>query len=287
MRKPEFACVVLSVGNPPELRAAVTSLLDQDEPVEIVVVNSGGGNAARSLADLTGVRLLEFEERLLPGGARNRGIEATSARYVAFLAADCIAEEGWVRERMILHREGAEAVASSVTNPFRRNLAAWTSYISLFNRRMPGAPQHEVILFGLSYDRRLFERFGLFREDMRGAEDTEFNERLRGHVDIRWAPKVRTAHRHSRSIANLIHDHFRRGRRAAVAWEQMRKFSTLQIARIVLMRAPSAVRNSWHAAEPGEKKWIAAAAMLLVLPTLAYALGTLTHALAPAKPTDE
>ena len=287
MKRPDLACVVLSVGNPPELRVAIRSLMEQDEPVEIVVINSGGGDAAAALADFSGVRVLEFEERLLPGGARNRGIEATSAPYIGFLAADCIAEEGWVRERMILHRQGAEAVASSVTNPFRRNLAAWTSYISLFNRRMPGAPEHEVIMFGISYDRRLFERFGLFREDMRGAEDTEFNERLRGHVEVRWAPQVRTAHRHSRSIVNLVHDHFRRGRRAAVAWQQMKKFSTLQIARIVMMRAPSAVRNSWHAAAPGEKKWIAAAALILVLPTLAYALGTLTHAVAPAKPTDE
>lgn len=286
MTTPELACVILSVGNPPELRAAVRSLLVQDEPVEIVVVNSGGGNAA-ALADLGGVRVLEFQERLLPGGARNRGIQASSAPYVAFLAADCIAEEGWIRERLVLHRAGAEAVASSVTNPFRRNLAAWTSYISLFNRRMPGAPEDEVILFGLSYDRRLFERFGLFREDMRGAEDTEFNERLAGHVAVRWAPEVRTAHRHSRSIGSLVRDHFRRGRRTAVAWEQMKKFSTLQIARIVLKRAPSAVRIAWQAAGPGEKKWIAAAAVLLVVPTLAYALGTLTHALAPATPADE
>ena len=41
-------------------------------------------------------RVVESTERLLPGGARNVGIANTDGTFVAFLAADCIAEPGWI-----------------------------------------------------------------------------------------------------------------------------------------------------------------------------------------------
>ena len=282
-RGPDLCCVVLSVGHPPELVAAVQSLLDQPQPLEIVVVNSGGGSAARSLAASPAVRLVELPERVLPGAARNAGIAATSAPYIAFLAADCTAEEGWVRERLNVHRQGLRAVASAVTNPFRRNLAAWTSYVSLFNRRMPGVPPQNALLYGVSYERALFERFGLFREDMRGGEDTEFHERFTPDVEIRWVPTVRTAHRHSRSFGALLRDHYRRGRRSAVAWQQLNGPAPRAVMKNALLRAPSSTRTAWRAARPGERRWVFAAGLLMIFPTIAYAIGSLAAVGAPAE----
>ncbi len=282
MTTAELACVVLAVGHPPELVAAVQSLLDQPEPIEIVVVNSGGGTAARTLVESHEVRIVEIPQRVLPGAARNAGIISTSARFVAFLAADCIAEEGWVRERLTVHRQGVLAVASAVTNPYPRNLAAWTSYVSLFCRRMPGVPTEEALLYGVSYDRGLFDRFGVFREDMRGGEDTEFNQRLTPAVEIRWVPTVRTAHRHSRSFGALLHDHYRRGRRSAAMWQQLNRYRPLEVMKIALTRAPASTRIAWRAANPDERRWVFAAALLIVFPSLAYAIGALMHAVAPA-----
>ena len=47
---PELACAVLSYREEPFLVEAVRSLGEQDEPVEIVVVNSGGGDPAAQMA---------------------------------------------------------------------------------------------------------------------------------------------------------------------------------------------------------------------------------------------
>nr|WP_245260517.1 glycosyltransferase family A protein [Mesorhizobium sp. L2C054A000] len=78
----------------------MTSLLDQDEPLEIMVVNSGGGEV---LALLTGagvkVPVIEVGRRLFVGAARNLGIAATKAPFVAFLADDCLACSGWAEAR--------------------------------------------------------------------------------------------------------------------------------------------------------------------------------------------
>lgn len=282
---PALACVVLGLGNPPELAEAVRSLLGQSEPVEVVVVNSGGGDAASSLASaglaVPIIEIIERAERLLPGAARNLGIAATHAPFVAFLAADCWAEPGWAAARLRAHRAGAAAVASAVTNPFRRNLAAWASYVSLFARRMPGVSAGEALLYGASYHRSLFERFGLFREDLRGGEDTDFHQRFAGEVTITWEPRVRTAHRHPRRMTTFFADQYRRGARSATAWTRLQKYRPAEVAANALRRVPEGVGIAWRAAGPGERRWIAAASLLLPAAALAYAAGALRSARAP------
>ena len=84
MSAPDLACVVLGLGNPPELPDAVRSLLSQSEPIEVVVVNSAGGGAAAALAAAgLDVPVIERAERLLPGAVRNLGIAATRARLAS------------------------------------------------------------------------------------------------------------------------------------------------------------------------------------------------------------
>lgn len=273
---PDLACVVLALGNPPELAAAVRSLLEQGEPLEVVVVNSAGGDAAATLAAAgLAVPVVEHPERLLPGAARNLGIAATRAPLVAFLAADCWAEPGWAAARLQAHRAGAAAVASAVTNPYRRSLAAWASYVALFSRRMPGAPAGEALLYGVSYARGLFDRFGLFREDLRGGEDTELHQRLMGQVAIAWVPAVRTAHRHPRGLAALFADQYRRGARSARSWACLQGPRPGQVAFDALRRVPAGLGVAWRGAGPGERRWIAAAGPVLPAAALAYAAGAL------------
>jgi hypothetical protein len=81
---PELAVVALSVGSPPELRTAVESLKRQSVPVAIVVVNSGGGDPRAVLSGLdTDVGIVSESTLLWPGGARNRGLRATRAPWIA------------------------------------------------------------------------------------------------------------------------------------------------------------------------------------------------------------
>src|SRR5919197_6499172 len=111
---PELAVVVLSYRNEATILAAVDSLLAQDVELELVVCHSGGGPTPELLArERPGVRVLSTEGRWLPGAARNVGIAATRALYVAFLAGDCEALPGWAAARLARHRAGARAVASA------------------------------------------------------------------------------------------------------------------------------------------------------------------------------
>lgn len=209
----ELACAVLSYRDEPFLVEAVRSVADQGIPVEVVVVNSGGGDPAERLAAAgLGVPVHSFSERLYPGAVRNVGIDQTRAPYIAFLAADCLATRGWAAARLREHRAGAAAVASAPTNAYPESSTAWASLLLLHNRRLAVTRPSQRLLYSLSYDRSLFDRFGRFREDLRAGEDTEFNARFLEHANTVLAPDAITAHRYPTELGTMLRDAFRRGR---------------------------------------------------------------------------
>jgi glycosyltransferase involved in cell wall biosynthesis len=219
---PDLAVVVLALGAPLEAVAAVGSLLAQDPAVEIVVVNSGGGGMAGVLTKAgVAVPVIEREERLFVGGARNLGIHATKAPYIGFLAADCVAAPGWARYRLEAHRAGHRAVSTALLNYDERSVVAWAAYLALHHRRLPSTPARSTGRYGVSYARSLFDQYGVFREDLRVMEDTEFNQRLRPEDTPFWEPRVQTSHRHPTRLSRMMAEFYRRGRRDTVAWQEV------------------------------------------------------------------
>ena len=208
--------VVLSYRNEDTVLAAVDSLLAQDGNLEIVVSHSGGGRTPELLARMRPtVRVLASERRRSCSEARNAGIGASRAPLIAFLEADCIAEPGWVAGRLREHRAGAAAVACAITNAYPHSRSAWASHLLRYQARFPDTPDRERVMLGLSCRRETFERFGTFRSDLPGGEDSDFTRRLTGELPIVWAADVRTAHRNARNPAELVRDHYRRGVRSA------------------------------------------------------------------------
>ena len=274
---PELACVRMSYRDERFLVEAVRSILTQEVPVELVVVNSGGGAPAERLtAAGFDVPVYSFEERLYPGAARNVGIDATDAPYVAFLAADCVAAEGWAAGRLREHRAGAAAVASPPTNAYPDSTSAWASLLLLHNRRLAVNAPGQRLHYSLSYDRALFHRFGRFREDLRAGEDTDFNARFESRVSIVLAPDVRTAHRYPTDPRSMLGDAYRRGRLQARTQGALDgRPRTLRVATrgprnvlrslVVAKRAPAPTRRRLFQAWP-----------LVVVGGAAYAIGALS-----------
>ena len=218
-----MAVVVLAVGAPPEAVGAVRSLMRQSPRVEIVVVNSGGGGMARRLAARgIDVKVVERGERLFAGAARNLGIAATKAPYVAFLASDCLATPGWAHQRLKVHRRGVAAVASAVVNSNPRNPFAWAHHLVLWPRRLPTIKE-DGLPFGASYRRTLFQKYGLFREDISTEEDTEFLARLSVQDRPVWRRQVQTIHRNPTGPFGVLRDQFNRGGRSALVSKERKR----------------------------------------------------------------
>lgn len=270
----DLAIVVLSHRAPGSLIEAVASASAQHPPAEVIVVNSGGGEAARLLREAgLEASVIEHPGRLLPGGARNLGI--ARARYIAFLADDCRAEPGWAAARLAAHAQGAAAVASALVCDRPERPVALAGQLSLFVRRLPGTPVSRALAYGASYDRRLFDVHGLFRDDLRGGEDTEFHQRLAPTDRPVWTPAVRTVHRSPATLREFFADQHRRGRRTARAWNAIDGRTRWSVARAAIGR----VRSIWVLA-PRATGGEHPLSLLFALPLIAigaglYALGAM------------
>ena len=239
--RPLLTVIVLAVAADPLLVRAVRSILEQDEPCEIIVVNSKGGDAA-GLLERNGfnVKVVETASLLFPGGARNRGIAGAQTPYVAFLACDCEATPGWARERLKVHRAGHSAVASAMMHDRPLHPVAWADQLLLFPQRLPHLPQDRVILFGVSFAHDIFARYGLFNEALRTGEDSEFLERLAANDKPVWAPHVITLHRNNTNLLGLLRDQYRRGHRFGI---EMRRIHGKEPRSLVSFF----LRHSFHA----------------------------------------
>jgi glycosyltransferase involved in cell wall biosynthesis len=212
----DLSVVVLSFQNEHTVLAAIDSLLGQDPVPEIVVSHSGGGPTPELIArERPGVRVVATDRRRSCSEARNAGILAAREQFISFLEADCLAEPGWVAGRLRAHRDGAPVVASAITNASPESRSAWASHLLRYQRRFPEAEPTERLMLGLSCDRGVFERFGSFRDDLPGGEDSEFTERILDEVPITWCGDVRSAHRNATSPTELMRDHYWRGVRNA------------------------------------------------------------------------
>lgn len=269
---PELAVVVLSVGAPPELSDALVSLGRQDVPLQVVVVNSGGGDLTSARASgQGGARFIEVPERLWPGAARNLGVQATTAPYVAFMASDHILTEGWCAGRLAHHRAGNRAVACAVVNNKPNSLVAWAHHLSILVRRLPGIPAEEASLHGVSYARSLFERHGTFRTDLRIGEDTEFNARLSDEDRPVWAPSILTIHQNTTNFIDYLKDQYRRGRRSGFFWP-LHEFGHAWV-RPSLERFREISRLSYRSLRGRERLLAAASFPILLIGTFSHGLG--------------
>jgi glycosyltransferase involved in cell wall biosynthesis len=215
---PVISVVVLSYNSRERIGASLESLRAQDidEPYEVIVVDSGrDGCAAHVRARYPEVRLVRAESRLLPGGARNRGVEAARGRYVAFLADDCAARPDWLRRRVAKHRQGFSAVGGAVTNGTPWHPVGSAHYLVEYAGLIPSGSTlaRPRIPYSLSYEGALFERLGHFPEDTQAGEDSVFNTRcVAAGVRMGFDAGVQISHRSVTRLGSYLRHQYRHGR---------------------------------------------------------------------------
>lgn len=278
---PEIAVVVLAMGAPATLIGAVRSVLDQGLAAEIVVVNSAGGDAAGLLARHgIEVRVIERRERLYAGAARNLGIAATGAPYVAFLADDCLAAPDWLARRLKHHKAGRKTVASAMLHDKPKSRVAWAHHILLFALRLPGLPPRHALRYGVSFSREVFEKYGPYDETLRAGEDTDFLDRLPRDLKPLWAPEVVTLHRNCDRVLPLLWDMLRRGHRYGLSRRLIRGQTIVRTLRDIARNH----RNIHRMAKIGLKqrpRLVQRVKPLIALGTLCKLLGTASALLSP------
>jgi GT2 family glycosyltransferase len=232
-----LSVVIPHLNQPAALARCLRSLGNQigvSRPFEIVVVDNGSERLpAEVCRSFSGVRL-EREETPGPGPARNRGVEVSSGRVLAFIDADCIADPNWlaVVERVFAGDETTRVVGGdikiAVVDPQRLTLLEAYESVYAYRQKLYIERRGFSGTGNLAVRREDLERIGPFA-GIHVAEDLEWGNRARSlGYRIAFVPDMVVLHPARRSFAELYtkwdrhtahsYERFRGTRRGRLEW---------------------------------------------------------------------
>lgn len=241
----QIVVVVIGIGGEKKLAAAVTALRAQPIPCEIVVVNSNGGSARETLQEhLDFIRIISIEERLYAGAARNVGIDASKAKFVAFLASDCVPLDGWLEDCLNAHLDGYSAVPSIIEPQKNVSNVSLANWIWLYSYRLGATSMIEESAYSFSYSRRLFDQYGYFPSGARIGEDTILNNRFRNKIEVAQGLGISLLHTFESEPQAVEKDIRTRARRRTLWVSQVNDLTTDSLRDIAKSQAESRLESA-------------------------------------------
>jgi len=209
--------VIIPVRDQPgDLGECLHSLSEIDYPkelLEIIVVDDGSKKDVSEILTSEDIKFIRHEESLGPATCRNIGAEYASGEILAFLDADCVAGEGWLKELIPFFRvAGVEAVGGYLEGYYQASFLdryeAVASSLNMGKRLLmegKSSSSFYVPTANLLVRREAFREAGGFREGMRLGEDVDFCWRLRdlGHT-LLYVPSGSVAHKHRSRLFRML-----------------------------------------------------------------------------------
>jgi glycosyltransferase involved in cell wall biosynthesis len=224
---PKVTVVVPMRNEEDHIDRCLQSVLDQDYPgeqVEILVVDGMSTDSSRRIVSgfagrHANVRLLDNEKRIAPA-AFNLGIRNAGGSMVAIIGAHCSLAPDYISNCVhYLSTREAECVGGAIENIGE---GFWGQVISLAMSSPFGvgdahfryAHQEryvDTLAFG-AYRREVFDKIGLFDENLVRNQDYELNYRLRkAGGKILLTPAIKSHYYTRSSLRNLWSQYFQYG----------------------------------------------------------------------------
>ena len=200
----------------------LVSLVRMDFPPEereILVVYQPSSDRTLEIVQRHPVRFV-VEERRGVSYARNRGIEESRGRFIAFLDADCSASVGWLRELVRGLSGGSAAAGEAVAFPPETPAERYAAIRKpLWRESTRHGRPHPWFLLGTAAVRRdVFDKVGVFDTTFPpGAEDIDFCWRFfDAGLKVVECPRAIAFHRHRVTQRALWRQHVGYARGQAV-----------------------------------------------------------------------
>ncbi len=213
----DVSVIVSTYNRADSLRDAIESLAAQQAgncSYEIIVVdNNSSDQTKRVVATFNGKVRYLFEPKQGLSYARNAGIQQAKGQVIAFTDDDCVADPNWVASLWACFRETrALAVGGKIERLWHCERPDWLTDELLGplivqdlgpKRKIWDAKNRHMIGANMAFHRSIFERFGLFKEELGrkgdlliGGEDREIFRRLfESGAPIFYEPKAVIHHK--------------------------------------------------------------------------------------------
>jgi GT2 family glycosyltransferase len=200
---------------------------------ETIVVDSSPGEAtARLMADrFPEVIFHHSTERLLPHGARNRGMELAQGELLVFTDPDCVARPDWLTRLVAAHDQGHSFVGGAIEvdggwieqGIHLSKFSAWTG-------DGPPGRRDDLATANVLWSRSLMKRVGPFPTH-EWSGDTALSWRARAEgIELRFEPGAVVSHTHETGLRAAWRERYVRGKDFAGMRMRVEQWSRPQAA---------------------------------------------------------
>lgn len=214
---PASAIIVPSFNRPAQLTECLKSLMKQDDDdMEVIVVDDGSPTPLAPICEAFGARVRCIrQENCGPAIARNTGVAATQAEFIAFTDDDCRPRPDWLRRLRQAHGgDDSVQVGGRVENGLPQDRyasasQALCSYIYEYFGEKQGAVQY-FTSNNIAVSRAGFNRLGGFDRTFNraAAEDRDFGIRWREQGGrLVYVPDAVIDHYHAMTLRKYWRQH--------------------------------------------------------------------------------
>jgi cellulose synthase/poly-beta-1,6-N-acetylglucosamine synthase-like glycosyltransferase len=180
---------------------------------DIIVVNNRSNDNTENVIRRYPIRYL-FEAKPGPAAARNSGIRASNAHFVAFTDADCIPDPDWLTQMISEMKPGVAGGGGTIVSYYGDDLISRYIDEIVFRQRyniLQKVPPH-ITTANACYVRSALSDIGLFDESFPYAagEDRDLGERLAvSGCRFVFVPSAIVRHRHPQTLEGFYNQRFR------------------------------------------------------------------------------
>ena len=198
---PYFSIIVPLYNKESFVRDALNSILKQTySDYEVIIVNDASTDDSATIAKTflsEKIRIIQHDKNKGLAAARNTGIQNATSNFITYLDADDVWKPTFLEHIFTLTQEFSEAQifatnyeeiwGTTLKTPFNgsENLAPnFKGYIDFFTLNLKqGIYCHGSVCFHKS----VFEKIGLYNEEIQFSEDLDFNIRANYHFKLAYS----------------------------------------------------------------------------------------------------
>jgi glycosyltransferase involved in cell wall biosynthesis len=244
---PIFSCVVMTYNKPESLKACLESLARQNvgsSLFEVIVIDDGSkpGNS-QVVAAFENKISIEYVYQSNRGvsAARNAGLKHARGQYVAFLADDYVLPGNYLEQArdffnaypdaqiLTFNMRSCGGGLGPVVKQLFSELNLWRTIKDDYKTSRVIKSDYMPASRAAVFNKHLFERVGLFNEELRGAEDTNLAFRMAClKIPIYFLPKCCIDHWERMSFWELLRRRYEYGKYTRKARYQESIIESLQ-----------------------------------------------------------